>query len=156
MFNSPGLKTNISYRNLETFFSDLLTLSNAKLKFIIGGAKIPCQKCDMRAQSVLDVVESRETIYELPNPEPDGNEPTVLLMHEPTPPLNIHKCNTNKTTTFDFSNHSDQQQQNRKYLCQMTVIIMMTDDADAGMLNMKNNPNQCIKINTDNSRIASP
>ena len=40
---------------LRPFFSDLLTLSNAKLKFIIGGAKIPCQKCDMRAQPVLDV-----------------------------------------------------------------------------------------------------
>jgi len=79
VFDSPGLKTNISYRNLETFFSDLLTLSNAKLKFIIGRAKIPCQKCDMRAQPVLDVVvESRETIYELPNPEPDGNEPSVM------------------------------------------------------------------------------
>ena len=79
VFDSPGLKTNISYRNLETFFSDLLTLSNAKLKFIIGGVKIPCQKCDMRAQPVLDVVvESRETIYELPNPEPDGNEPSVM------------------------------------------------------------------------------
>jgi hypothetical protein len=36
--------------------------SNAKLKFIIGGVKISCQMFDMRAQPVLDVVESRETI----------------------------------------------------------------------------------------------
>jgi hypothetical protein len=41
-------------------------------------AKIPCQMCDMRAHLVLDVVvESRETIYELPNPEPGGNEPNL-------------------------------------------------------------------------------
>jgi hypothetical protein len=41
-FYSLGLETDISYRNLKTFFSDLWT--------------------DMRAQPVLDVVESRETI----------------------------------------------------------------------------------------------
>jgi hypothetical protein len=36
---------------------------------------------DMRAQPVLDVVvESRETIYELPNPEPDGNEPRCAIL----------------------------------------------------------------------------
>jgi len=61
-FDSSGLETNISYRNLKTFFSDLWTLSNAKLKFIIGGVKISCQMFDMRAQPVLDVVESRETV----------------------------------------------------------------------------------------------
>jgi hypothetical protein len=69
------------------------------------------------------------------------------------------QMHTNKTTTFGFSNHSDQQQQNWKYPCQIAVIIkmiMMADDADAGMLDTKNNLNQCIKINTDNSRIASP
>jgi len=51
-FNSPGLETHISYRNFETFFLDLWTLSSAELNFIFGGAKIARQKCDMRAQSV--------------------------------------------------------------------------------------------------------
>jgi hypothetical protein len=61
---------------LRPFFLTYRPSRDAKLKFIIGGVKIPCQMFDMRAQPVLDVVvESRETIYELPNPEPDGNEP---------------------------------------------------------------------------------
>ena len=61
-FDSSGLETNISYRNHKTFFSDLWTLQMQSQNFIIGGVKISCQMFDMRAQPVLDVVESCETI----------------------------------------------------------------------------------------------
>jgi hypothetical protein len=60
----PSLETKISHRKFLTIFLDIWTLSQAKLKFIIGRAKIPCQMFDMRAQPVLDVVvEPCETTY---------------------------------------------------------------------------------------------
>jgi len=57
--------------------------SDVKLKFIIDGAKIPCQMFDMQAQPVLDiVVEPCKTTYYLLNPEPGGNEPNQKVTFE--------------------------------------------------------------------------
>ena len=43
-FDSPGLETNISYRNFGAIFSDIWTLNSAELNFIVGGGKIARQK----------------------------------------------------------------------------------------------------------------